>query len=250
MKGEPGRDYDSVRVIGGRGVYSVKTSATGFKSWGGIISLKNMDGSLTNRPFHAEYRVGEPALIVSPTKMNVFYTPLENPISVSVPGTPQEQLTVSVDNGSISGSGGSYIVKPTKQGTCNVTVFAKVAGVTKSLGSVPFRVKVTPDPLAYVAKQRSGTVKQSDVLRELGLEAKMPDWFEFNVTYTITSYEFSLGGGQFSTRQTAKSGDFTTEIRNQIRGAAAGASLNFSEIKAVGPDGAERPLGSIIVKLK
>ena len=59
-----------------------------------------MDGSLTNRPFHAEYRVGEPALIVSPTKMNVFYTPLENPISVSVPGTPQEQLSINVDNGS------------------------------------------------------------------------------------------------------------------------------------------------------
>ena len=78
----------------------------------------------------------------------------------------------------------------------------------------------------------------------------MPEWFEFNITYTITGYEFSMGGGQYSTRVTAKSADFTTEIRNHIRGAAAGASLNFSEIKAVGPDGTERNIGSIIVKLR
>jgi len=250
MKGELGRDYDSIRVLGGRGIYNVKTAATGFKTWGGIISMKNMDGSVTNRPFHAEYRVGEPALIVSPTKMNVFYQGLENPISVSVPGTPQEQLSASVSNGRISGSGGSYIVVPTKVGSCDVTVTARSEGTTKSLGSVPFRVKETPDPYPTLAGERTGTVKQSDVLKELGLVAKMPEWFEFNITYTITGYEFSITVGQFSQRETSTSGDFTTNIRNLIRQAASGTRLYFNDIKAVGPDGKERNIGSLSVKLR
>jgi gliding motility-associated protein GldM len=250
MKGELGRDYDSIRVVGGRGVYSVKTSATGFKSWGGLISLKNMDGSLTNRPFHAEYRVGEPALIVSPTKMNVFYQGLENPISVSVPGTPQEQLSASVSNGRITGSGGSYVVVPTRVGSCDVSVTARMEGAARSLGSVPFRVKETPDPYPTLAGERTGTVAKSDVLKELGLVATMPEWFEFNITYTITGYEFSITVGQFSQRENATSGDFTTNIRNLIRGAAAGTRLYFNDIKAVGPDGKERNIGSLSVKLR
>ncbi len=90
MKGELGRDYDSLPVVSGRGVYTRPTSSTGPKSWGGIISLKRMDGTYTNKPFHAEYRVGDQALIVSPDKMNVFYQGLDNHLSVSSPRTATE----------------------------------------------------------------------------------------------------------------------------------------------------------------
>ena len=249
MKGELGRDYDSVRVVGGRGKYSVKPSSTGFKSWGGIISLRNLDGTVTNKPFNAEYRVSEPALIVSPTMMNVFYQGLENPISVSVPGTPQEQLSASVNNGRITGSGGSYIVTPTKLGTCDVSVTAKTQNLTKSLGAIQFRVKETPNPSAFIAGRNSGLVSKNAVLGEMGLAVKMPEWFEFNIVYTITAYDFSITVGQFSQDKHATSGDFTSDIRNLIRSASAGTRLYFTDIKVVGPDGKERNLGSLSVKL-
>jgi hypothetical protein len=155
-----------------------------------------------------------------------------------------------VNNGKITGSGGSYTVVPTKVGTCDVSVTARVEGSSKSLGSVPFRVKETPDPYPTLAGERTGTVNKSDVLKELGLVATMPEWFEFNIIYTITGYEFSITVGQFSQREVANAGDFTSNIRTLIRGAAAGTRLYFNDIKAVGPDGKERNIGSLSVKLR
>ena len=49
MVGNLGTDYDTVPVTGGKGTYRVKPSSLGEKKWGGIISLKRMDGSFTRR---------------------------------------------------------------------------------------------------------------------------------------------------------------------------------------------------------
>ena len=36
--------------------------------------------------------VAEPALVISPTQMNVFYRGLDNPVAISVPGVPQDKI--------------------------------------------------------------------------------------------------------------------------------------------------------------
>ena len=53
MKGELGRDYDSLPVRGGRGVYSVNTSTggTGFKSYRGMGSVEAMTKGSKDRYF-------------------------------------------------------------------------------------------------------------------------------------------------------------------------------------------------------
>jgi len=86
----------------GKGLYKVGATSVGAKRWGGIISLKAPDGSLKTYSFNAEYNVGEPNVIVSPTAMNVMYYGINNPIDVSVPGVSPDKLKIKVVNGTFS----------------------------------------------------------------------------------------------------------------------------------------------------
>jgi len=249
MRGELGRDYDSLPVRGGRGVYSVNTSTggTGFKSYRGIISLKRGDGSFANSPFHAEYRVAPPAVIVSPTAMNVFYHTLDNPVEISAPGTARENISATVSNGTIKGSGGSYIVIPTRIAECIVSVYDNSSGSRRKLGDVPFRVDPLPPPSASLAGKSFGAVSRTDLQRALGIEVSMPDWFKFDVEFKITGMTFINKVGVNIQPLPAPNGDFTPAIRNAINLIPAGQYLQFTTIKVVGPDGKEQELPNLSV---
>jgi gliding motility-associated protein GldM len=251
MKGELGRDYVATPIKGGKGVYSVTTSSLGWKKWGGIISLKRLDGGVTSKPFHAEYQVAEPSLVVSATKMNVFYLGVPNPVEISVPGVPADRIIASSNNGRISPSRGAYVVNPTREGSCQISVSVREDGGTRSRGSKPFRVRKVPDPYATMAGGRSGaTLSKSQILAELGPKATMPDWFEFDLEFTVTSFSIATYIQGFYQEIAATSGTFSSAQRDVLRNLNPGAKLYLNDVMAVGPDGSTRNLGTILIKVK
>src|SRR4030043_1239103 len=251
MKGELGRDYNSVPIVGGKGIYSVTPSTTGWKKWGGIISLKRLDGGVTSKPFKAEYQVAEPSLVVSATKMNVFYLGVPNPVEISVPGVPADRIIPSTNNGRISPSGGAYVVNPTKEGTSQITVSVREDGGVRSRGSKTFRVRKVPNPDATLAGFRSGaSLSKSQILAELGPKAKMPDWFEFDLEFTVTAFSLATYIQGFYQEIATTSGTFSSAQRDVLRNLNPGAKLYLNDVTAVGPDGSSRNLGTIFIKVK
>jgi gliding motility-associated protein GldM len=251
MKGELGRDYNSVPIVGGKGMYSVTPSSTGWKKWGGIISLRRLDGGVTSKPFKAEYQVAEPSLVVSATKMNVFYLGVPNPVEISVPGVPADRIIPSTNNGRISPSGGAYVVNPTKEGTSQITVSVREDGGVRSRGSKTFRVRKVPNPDATLAGFRSGaSLLKSQILAELGPKAKMPDWFEFDLEFTVTAFSLATYIQGFYQDIATTSGTFSSAQRDVLRNLNPGAKLYLNDVTAVGPDGSSRNLGTIFIKVK
>ena len=251
MKGELGRDYNSVPIVGGKGIYSVTPSTTGWKKWGGIISLKRLDGGVTSKPFKAEYQVAEPSLVVSATKMNVFYLGVPNPVEISVPGVPADRIVASTNNGRISPSGGAYVVNPTKEGTSQISVSVREDGGVRSRGSKTFRVRKVPNPDATLAGFRSGaSLSKSQILAELGPKAKMPDWFEFDLEFTVTAFSLATYIQGFYQEIATTSGTFSSAQRDVLRNLNPGAKLYLNDVTAVGPDGSSRNLGTIFIKVK
>jgi gliding motility-associated protein GldM len=251
MKGEAGRDYNTVPVEGGKGIYSVTTSSTGWKKWGGIISLKRLDGGITSKPFRVQYQVAEPSLVVSATKMNVFYLGVPNPVEISVPGVPADRIVASTNNGRISPSGGAYVVNPTKEGTSQITVSVREDGAVHSRGSKTFRVRKVPNPDATLAGFKSGaTLSKSQILGELGPKAKMPDWFEFDLEFTVTSFTLATYIQGFYQELPATGGTFSSGQREVLRNLNPGAKLYLNDVTAVGPDGSSRNLGTVFIKVK
>lgn len=253
MLGEEGRDYEAIPIEGGRGVFKVNTgsASTGWKPWGGIISLKRDDGTFTNKPFSAGYTVAMPSLVVSPTQMLVFYTAIDNPVEVSVPGYPANAISVSINNGRIRGSGTNYTVVPTREGKARVSVSVRADGRTRSMGYKDFRVAKLPDPYPTLAGVQGGTLSLYQILGEIGLKVTMPEWFQFGgVNYTITGYTFTAIVQGFDKNIPSRSANLSSGMRETIRNLRSGSRIYFNDITAVGPDGSTRYLPTLSVKIR
>ena len=86
----------------------------GEKNYKGLIRFRGPDGNVGDYLFFTpEFTVAEPALVVSPTKMNVFYRGVPNPVEISVPGVSSDKLDVRITGGHrIKPDGETFIVEP------------------------------------------------------------------------------------------------------------------------------------------
>ena len=107
----------------GRGQYTVNTSELGSKTYTATAKVYNPVTEKT-RTYTKEftYEVGERSVAISPTKMNVFYVGVDNPVEISAAGTNSNTMQVNMSGaggGTIrKASDGTYVVKvntPTKR---------------------------------------------------------------------------------------------------------------------------------------
>ncbi len=232
----------------GRGVYLEPKPSIGQKTWGGIIEIQGPGGNSITRAFKHEYTVAEGSVVVSPTKMNVFYIGVDNPVDVSVAGVQPDKIDISVTNGSKRARGNSYIIRPRRPGNSWVVVYADVEGKRSEVGRKEFRVKTVPDPVAVVNNQEGGVINKSLLLNQIGVVAKMKD-FDFDIKYTVSEFTVAAIVNGFYRRKESRSYRFTKEQKALISGLSTGNSVFIEDIKATGPDG-ERKLGMIKFKLK
>lgn len=244
-----------ITVENGRGVYNGNTSSVGPKSFSGVIKLLNKATGITKEyPFKSEYTVGEAAISVSPTKMNVFYIGVDNPVEVTASGVPSEKVRVSISTGSISKvSGNNYKVRVKRQGKVNIRVSAEIDGQVKSFGTREFRVKRVPDPVAVVGRdaknKRGGTIATTVLLAQPGVKAELEN-FDFDMRFTVTSFIVSATVRGFTEEYRSNSAAFTSQQKQLIRQVGSGKKVYIENIMARGPDGSTRKLGSIAFRLR
>ncbi len=239
-------DSSNISIVGGAARYALQANTTGVQEWGGVIQIKAPDGSWKSYEIPKQtYTVAKPALVVSPTKMNVFYRGLANPVEVSVPGVPTEKLQISITNASKSGSGGILEVRPGNGAECVITVSADLNGKKQNFGKKEFRVKNVPDPKPYVgSKTGSSTIPRTELLAAQGILAKMEN-FEFDLKFDIVSYVVSatIRG---KVVEAPCNGPYLSGDAKEIKQAMkSGQKIYFEKIKAKGPDGTIRDLGTV-----
>jgi gliding motility-associated protein GldM len=249
-----GFKYDSLPVKNGKGVYTRKGGAVGYQKWGGLIKLKAPEGGQDIlKPFKSEYQVAEAQLVVSPTKMNVFYTGVDNPVDISVPGVPSDKVFPSINNGTIKPVGkGSYIVNPIKLGklAAQVTVTAEIDKKKRVIGVKDFNVKMVPDPVAKVnGIKNTGFIEKSLLLAQFGVMAEMEN-FDFDLSFKVIEFNVSVNIGGFSNDKPSKSNKFTPEQMALIKQVQKNQKVYIEAIKAVGPDGIPRSLGNISLTIR
>ena len=148
------------------------------------------------------------------------------------------------------GSGTNYTVVPTRIGTADVSVSVTVDGTTRSMGSKRFRVEQVPSPLPAVGGRSIGSIAKGDMLREMGLKAEMPEWFQFDLEFNVTSFILSATIGGFTKDYPSTSANFTAEQRQIMQSMRSGTLVVFTSCKAVGPDGGTRDIGTLALKLR
>jgi gliding motility-associated protein GldM len=236
----------------GYGKLRLPARSIGEKSWEGIIKFRNPAGGYVYERYAATYEVAKPALVVSPTKMNVLYRGVDNPVAISVPGISPGALTATIDNGSlVRQPDGSFIVRDLKGGSqAVVSVSAEILGQKKAMGTFEFRVKSVPDPVAKFAGKGSkdNSAKKADLTAAIGVIADLED-FVFDLKFPVKSFDLTVIMGGDAVTLPSNSNRLTPdqqELLNQVR---RNQTVIIENIRAQAPDGSIRSLGSINLRV-
>jgi len=247
----PANFKNATPLQGENGVVTLKLggSQEGLKKFAGIIKILSPTGDTMVFHFHDEFIVAKPALIISPSKMNVFYVGVDNPVSISVPGSPEKVMPV-ISAGNIRQEGKDWIVSGLPQNTreATITVNAVFSGKTKNMGSYVARLKRVPDPIARIAGKSEGVISKSIVLASPFLVPEMQVGFDFDLKYVVVSYNFvtDITGDIYEVK--VQGNRLTPDIVRMITNAKKNKRIWFENITVKGPDG-ERTIASINLKI-
>lgn len=249
------KSIQSVSSKNGIVTINIPTKEVGEQSYAGVIEMINPEtGEVEPYPFQSSFTVAPPSATAAPTKMNIVYRGLENPIQISAPGFTNDEIQVSINKGTISevNKTGLYMVKilDTISETATITTSTMIDGKKVVLGSTDFKIKSVPHPTAKIAGRLDGKIYKEELLKTDSITPELPD-FEFDgYNFTIESYTFikNIGGNDYPT--SVKGGRFDSEVMKSINAARPGQRFTFENIQAKGPDGKIVRLNSISIKVQ
>ena len=254
-----GNDYETVKVVNGKGMFARRAISEGNQKWGGLIAMKTDNGTKMY-PFRGKYLVAAKSAVVSPTNMNILYLEVDNPLKISVPGYTAGVISAVINNGKVSAvkkSSGEYSARPNKKGKAMVSLFAEVDGKRTKMGEMEFRVKEVPPPKAKVqfALDVNGTVviNKMKMVNAGGLLAELKDFDFKGVRYIITSYRLSGVYKGEQQKEDAKGPKFTSKMLGIIKNTKSGNAITISNIKAKRIDAKNtsiRSLDPLVIEIK
>ena len=248
------KDTSSVKVSKGIGIYTTSPTAEGTVEWGGLIGMKDpADPTKTNYyRFKSEFKAARPAIVVSPTKMNVFYIGLENPVEISVPGKAASDLQPSVSGGSIGGSNGKYIVKVNGPAgkECTVNVSARTPAGVKSMGpGIKFRMKNVPSPVPTVYGKRGTDVIKAGEMQFITGVVPVLDNFEFELKFPVVSFDVSMNVNGLEVTESTTGPSMSDKQKALIKRAKKGNKVYIEKVKVKKPGGQVVDIGSVNLKV-
>lgn len=243
-----------VPVSGGLGKYTIKPTSEGMQTWGGIVNVKAPDGSIKPYSFTSSYMVARPSFAVSPTKMNVFYIGVPNPVSISAAGVAPTNVVANLaGDGRIDSKGqGNYEVF-VKSGTkCVINVSAKDprTNSTKSMGQgLEFRIKKVPSPNAkFAGVIGDGAISKGELQAAGGIFADLSD-FVFDLKFPVTAWTVSMNINGLFQDYSARGPGITPEMRALLSKAKKGSKILIENVHVQAPDG-DRKITGCNIKIK
>ena len=170
----------------------------------GNIGEKKIDGQFTfledGKPLEIPI-VGNYVVVPRPKeasvaadKMNVLYRGLENPMTISFAGVPDNNVKVSAPGLRSASGQGKYIINP-PSGSQNliVSVVATLDDGTKVNSKKSFRIKNIPNPVGKIAG-KSGSVKLNK--RDVTTSRVLADFgdFVYDLNPTVSAFDLTVLG--------------------------------------------------------
>lgn len=230
---------------------SLPASSEGVKKYAGLIELIDPMGIASYYPFKNDYIVAKPSATISPTKMNVFYRGVDNPVSISASGLADSQISPVITEGSLIRTDTGWVVNKLPAAAYE-TVISVRSSDGKAMGSQKFRVKSLPDPLARIYGAKDGKISKKKMLTNPFLLCRLPEYVDFKYDFKVLSFTLivpSGGGGQFVSTEKAESNMFTEKMKNLIQSLSKDDIVIFQDVKVQGPEGT-RKIESINVTIQ
>jgi gliding motility-associated protein GldM len=130
--------------------------------------------------------------VISADKMNVVYRGLDNPISISLPGVGDKDVSASA-NGLRKVGTGKYIMRPGNANEVTINVTGKLSSGKVIRTPKTFRIKDIPAAMGSVREQY-GTVRMpKSSLSNSPISAGLPD-FMFDLKLQVNGFKIKVPG--------------------------------------------------------
>jgi gliding motility-associated protein GldM len=245
------------------GLYEIIAGSPGSYKFDGFIELLGRDGTPLRREFSQEYSVMAPMATIAPLLMDVVYAGIDNEISISVPGVLTKDVTAGVSGGgSMSPKGnGIWVAKPSSAnvgGKFTISVSANVNGVNRQIVSKDLRIRALPDPTPYIEyrdansnlkRHKRGNLARATILDTDELRASIDDGI-LNIPFTVLSFTtMSFDAMNNASPELSNGARFSERQKEQIRRLNRGTELYITKIKVRGPDGIDRDLNAMTIRI-
>ena len=228
-----GNKISAENIQNGVAKIKIPANSIGEQKWGGMIKIRQNNEDKEYK-FEGSYNVAPPSVVISPSKMNVLYRGVDNPLEIGVPGVDPSRISASGPGVKKDGSGYTADVSSVSglEMTINVTVTDPNGGPAKSAGSKKFRIKGLPSPTGKVFNRPGGTFSAS-AIANAEIQAVYDD-FPFDLSLTVTSFEVKIDGVP---PITVKGNRMDANTKERINRLKPNSTVTIRNIKANGPKG-------------
>ena len=170
------------------------------------------------------------AAVISADKMNVVYRALDNPMTISIPGIPDNKVSASAP-GLTKGSGSKYTMRPGTGREVNITASGTLPDGQRINTTSTFRIKDIPRPTGTIRGETGDggpVAMQRQGLEIASVGAALPD-FDFDLNLAVTGFSFKVSG-QPTVRVNGRS--LNAQAKATLRRAKRGETVQIFDINA------------------
>jgi len=170
------------------------------------------------------------AAVISADKMNVVYRGVVNPMTISIPGIPDNKVSAS-GNGLVRASGSKYNMSPGQGRTVAISARGTLPDGQVVNTTSEFRIKDIPRPTGMIRGEDGdgGCVRmQRQGLEISSVGASLPD-FDFDLKLRVSGFSFKVSG-QPTVRVNGTK--LNTQAKSALRRARRGETVQIFDINA------------------
>ncbi len=131
--------------------------------------------------------------VISADKMNVVYRGVPNPMTISIPGIPDNLVRATATGLNRTGGSGKYTMTPASGREVTIRVSGTLPNGQTVSSSQNFRIKDIPSPQGTIRKESGHVVMPNSSLVNSTVGAALPD-FDFDLKLSTTGFTVKVPG--------------------------------------------------------
>ena len=132
------------------------------------------------------------AAVIAADKMNVVYRGVANPMTISIPGIPDNKVTASAP-GLAKRSGSKYVMNPGKGRTVTISASGVLPDGQRISTPATFRIKDIPRPSGAI-RGETGSAKMPRKNLEISTVSALLEDFDFELNIGVSGFKFKVPG--------------------------------------------------------
>ncbi|MEK6153418.1 gliding motility protein GldM [Flavobacteriaceae bacterium 3-367] len=167
------------------------------------------------------------AAVIAADKMNVVYRGVSNPMTISIPGIPDNKVTASAP-GLSRRSGSKYVMNPGKGRTVRIVASGVLPDGQRISTPAEFRIKDIPRPSGTI-RGEANSAKMPRRNLEIATVGALLEDFDFDLNLAISGFKFKVPG---QPTVNVKGGKLDARAKGALKRARRGDAVQIFDIQA------------------